>query len=91
MLRLDKVVTYYGPMMALKGIDLEVRNGEIVCLLGGNASGKSTTMKTILGLVRPHSGTVTFDGDTPERARHGQDREPRHLAWCPRRAASSAA
>ena len=64
MLRLDKVVTYYGPMMALKGIDLEVRNGEIVCLLGGNASGKSTTMKTILGLVRPHSGTVTFDGDT---------------------------
>ena len=64
MLRLDKVVTYYGPMMALKGIDLEVRHGEIVCLLGGNASGKSTTMKTILGLVRPHSGTVTFDGDT---------------------------
>jgi branched-chain amino acid transport system ATP-binding protein len=64
MLRLDKVVTYYGPMIALKGIDLEVRSGEIVCLLGGNASGKSTTMKTILGLVRPHSGTVTFDGDT---------------------------
>jgi branched-chain amino acid transport system ATP-binding protein len=64
MLRLDKVVTYYGPMMALKGIDLEVRSGEIVCLLGGNASGKSTTMKTILGLVRPHSGSVTFDGDT---------------------------
>jgi branched-chain amino acid transport system ATP-binding protein len=64
MLRLDKVVTYYGPMMALKGIDLEVRHGEIVCLLGGNASGKSTTMKTIIGLVRPHSGTVTFDGDT---------------------------
>jgi branched-chain amino acid transport system ATP-binding protein len=64
MLRLDKVVTYYGPMMALKSIDLEVRSGEIVCLLGGNASGKSTTMKTILGLVRPHSGTVTFDGDT---------------------------
>jgi branched-chain amino acid transport system ATP-binding protein len=64
MLRLDKVVTYYGSMMALKGIDLEVRSGEIVCLLGGNASGKSTTMKTILGLVRPHSGSVTFDGDT---------------------------
>jgi branched-chain amino acid transport system ATP-binding protein len=64
MLRLDKVVAYYGPMMALKSIDLEVRSGEIVCLLGGNASGKSTTMKTILGLVQPHSGTVTFDGDT---------------------------
>jgi branched-chain amino acid transport system ATP-binding protein len=49
--------------MALKGIDLEVRKGEIVCLLGGNASGKSTTMKTILGLVRPTSGTVEFEGE----------------------------
>jgi branched-chain amino acid transport system ATP-binding protein len=47
--------------MALKGVSLEVRQGEIVCLLGGNASGKSTTMKTILGMVRPHSGTVTFE------------------------------
>jgi branched-chain amino acid transport system ATP-binding protein len=63
MLRLDQVVTYYGPIMALKGISLEVRKGEIVCLLGGNASGKSTTMKTILGLVRPRAGTVTFDGE----------------------------
>jgi branched-chain amino acid transport system ATP-binding protein len=63
MLRLDQVVTYYGPIMALKGVSLEVRKGEIVCLLGGNASGKSTTMKTILGLVRPHTGTVTFDGE----------------------------
>jgi branched-chain amino acid transport system ATP-binding protein len=63
MLRLDQVVTYYGPIMALKGVSLEVRKGEIVCLLGGNASGKSTTMKTILGLVRPRTGTVTFDGE----------------------------
>jgi branched-chain amino acid transport system ATP-binding protein len=63
MLRLEQVVTYYGPIMALKGISLEVRQGEIVCLLGGNASGKSTTMKTILGLVRPRSGTIQFDGE----------------------------
>jgi branched-chain amino acid transport system ATP-binding protein len=63
MLRLDQVVTYYGPIMALKGVSLEVRRGEIVCLLGGNASGKSTTMKTILGLVRPRTGTVEFDGE----------------------------
>ena len=62
MLRLDQVVTHYGPIMALKGIDLHVDRGEIVCLLGGNASGKSTTMKTILGLVRPTSGTVEFEG-----------------------------
>lgn len=77
MLRLDQVVTYYGPIMALKGVSLEVRRGEIVCLLGGNASGKSTTMKTILGLVRPRSGTVAFDGtditgaSTPHRIRAG--------------------
>ena len=62
MLRLNQVVAHYGPIMALKGIDLHVDRGEIVCLLGGNASGKSTTMKTILGLVRPTSGTVEFEG-----------------------------
>jgi branched-chain amino acid transport system ATP-binding protein len=62
MLRLDQVVTHYGPIMALKGIDLHVDRGEIVCLLGGNASGKSTTLKSILGLVRPTSGTVEFEG-----------------------------
>jgi len=43
-------------------VSLEINAGEIVCLLGGNASGKSTTMKTILGLVRPRSGTVSFEG-----------------------------
>ena len=62
MLRLNQVVTHYGPIMALKGIDLHVDRGEIVCLLGGNASGKSTTLKSILGLVRPTSGTVEFEG-----------------------------
>ena len=61
MLRLSGVVTHYGPIKILKGIDVEVRRGEIVCLLGGNASGKSTTMKTILGLVRPTEGTVEFE------------------------------
>jgi branched-chain amino acid transport system ATP-binding protein len=61
-LRLAGVVTYYGPIQILKAVDLEVRAGEIVCLLGGNASGKSTTMKTILGIVRPRQGTVEFEG-----------------------------
>jgi branched-chain amino acid transport system ATP-binding protein len=61
-LRLAGVVTYYGPIQILKAVDLEVRAGEIVCLLGGNASGKSTTMKTILGIVRPRHGTVEFEG-----------------------------
>jgi branched-chain amino acid transport system ATP-binding protein len=67
MLRLDAVVTCYGPVQALKGVSLEINAGEIVCLLGGNASGKSTTMKTILGLVRPQAGTVSLDGERIDR------------------------
>jgi branched-chain amino acid transport system ATP-binding protein len=63
LLELRDVVTYYGPIPALKGISLSVHQGEIVCLLGGNASGKSTTMKTILGVVRPHRGSVSFEDD----------------------------
>ena len=62
MLDLKDVVTYYGPIPALKGISLCVRQGEIVCLLGGNASGKSTTMKAILGVVRPTQGSVRVLG-----------------------------
>lgn len=62
MLKLSKVQTHYGRIEILKFISLEVGKGEIVCLLGGNASGKSTTMKTILGIVRPSSGTVDFKG-----------------------------
>ncbi len=61
-LKLNKVQTHYGRIEVLKFIDIEVNEGEIVCLLGGNASGKSTTMKTILGVVRPTSGTVEFKG-----------------------------
>ncbi len=63
MLRLDQVEAWYGPIPALRGVSIEVGRGEVVCLLGGNASGKSTTMKTILGIVRPRSGSVTFAGE----------------------------
>jgi branched-chain amino acid transport system ATP-binding protein len=63
LLAIDDVVTYYGPIIALKGVTIEIGAGEIVCLLGGNASGKSTTMKTILGIVRTHSGSVRFEGE----------------------------
>ncbi len=63
MLRLEKVQTHYGRIEVLKFIDIEVNEGEIVCLLGGNASGKSTTMKTILGIVRPTSGRVVYRGE----------------------------
>jgi branched-chain amino acid transport system ATP-binding protein len=63
LLQLDAVDTYYGPIHILQGLNLEVRPGELVCLLGGNASGKSTTLKTVLGIVRPRNGTVRFDGE----------------------------
>jgi branched-chain amino acid transport system ATP-binding protein len=62
LLSLEDVTTYYGPMRILEGISLHVGEGELVCLLGGNASGKSTTLKTILGIVRPRAGRVLFDG-----------------------------
>ena len=63
LLRLDGVNTYYGQMHILQDAELHVDAGELVCLLGGNASGKSTTLKTILGIVRPRTGSVTFDGE----------------------------
>jgi branched-chain amino acid transport system ATP-binding protein len=63
LLRLDGVDTYYGPIHILQGLDLEVKAGELVCLLGGNASGKSTTLKTILGIVNPRNGAVRLEGE----------------------------
>ena len=67
LLRLDGVDTYYGPIHILQGIHLDVHAGELVCLLGGNASGKSTTLKTILGIVQPRNGTVRFAGEEVTR------------------------
>jgi len=63
LLQLDAVDTYYGPIHILQGLSLHVHAGEFVCLLGGNASGKSTTLKTTLGIVRPRRGQVLFGGE----------------------------
>jgi branched-chain amino acid transport system ATP-binding protein len=67
LLSLEDVTTYYGQMRILEGISLRVGDGELVCLLGGNASGKSTTLKTILGIVRPRAGKVLLGGEDVTR------------------------
>jgi branched-chain amino acid transport system ATP-binding protein len=67
LLSLENVTTYYGQMRILEGISLRVDKGELVSLLGGNASGKSTTLKTVLGIVRPRSGRVLIDGEEMNR------------------------
>jgi branched-chain amino acid transport system ATP-binding protein len=63
LLEVDRVDTYYGQIHILHDLSLEVGEGELVCLLGGNASGKSTTLKTILGIVQPRAGSVRFAGE----------------------------
>jgi len=67
LLTLEQVTTYYGQMRILEAISLRVDAGELVCLLGGNASGKSTTLKTVLGIVRPRAGRVLIDGEEVNR------------------------
>jgi branched-chain amino acid transport system ATP-binding protein len=77
LLEFKDVDTYYGELHVLKRVNYVVGEGEIVALLGGNASGKSTTMKTIFGIVRPSSGTVSYNGTvintmpTAERVKRG--------------------
>jgi branched-chain amino acid transport system ATP-binding protein len=69
MLKLSDINTYYGNIQALKGVSLEIEQGEIVTLIGANGAGKSTTLMSICGLVPPRSGEITFEGepihDTP--------------------------
>jgi branched-chain amino acid transport system ATP-binding protein len=72
MLKLINVNTYYGPSHVLQDVSLEVEPGEIVCLLGANAAGKTTTMKTIFGLVRPRSGSVLFNEEPIEQKLTGE-------------------
>jgi branched-chain amino acid transport system ATP-binding protein len=77
LLEFKDVDTYYGDLHVLKQVNYSIEKGEIVALLGGNACGKSTTMKTIMGVVRPTRGQVIFDGQsignlaTAERVRRG--------------------
>lgn len=63
MLKLENIYTSYGPIEALKGINIEVKEKEIVCLIGGNGAGKSTTLMTISGINRPKIGRIIFNGE----------------------------
>src|SRR5437660_4897913 len=77
LLQFRAVDTHYGDLHVLKAVDYRIDEGEIVCLLGGNASGKSTTMKAIMGIVVPTRGDILFDGKSlagvsvAERVRRG--------------------
>ncbi|MGB5987097.1 MAG: ATP-binding cassette domain-containing protein, partial [Desulfobacterales bacterium] len=62
MLELKDIKTYYGNIMALKGVSLEVGEGEIITLIGANGAGKTTTLMSISGIVPPRSGEVIFEG-----------------------------
>jgi branched-chain amino acid transport system ATP-binding protein len=82
LLHLDNVDTYYGAIHILQGVTLQVFPGELVSLLGGNASGKSTTLKTTLGIVKPKTGRVLIDGEDVT-ARNTSHRIAKGLAIVP--------
>ena len=62
-LRVDNLESYYGPIMAIRGVSLEVREGQIVTVLGANGAGKTTLLKTICGVMDPEKGTVKLEGE----------------------------
>ena len=64
MLKIDDLHVYYGAIHAIKGVSLEVNQGEIVTLIGANGAGKSTTLRTISGLLKPKEGTIAFEGNS---------------------------
>ena len=63
MLKIDDINVYYGAIHAIKGISLTVNQGELVTLIGANGAGKSTTLRTISGLLKPKTGSITFQGE----------------------------
>ncbi|MBI4321140.1 MAG: ABC transporter ATP-binding protein [Chloroflexi bacterium] len=62
MLEVREVSTYYGHIKAIEGVSLDLREGEIACIIGANGAGKSTLMKTISGIIRPSTGTIVYAG-----------------------------
>ncbi|MBP0496133.1 ABC transporter ATP-binding protein [Roseomonas indoligenes] len=82
MLRLEDVTVAYGRVTALKGVSLELREGELVSLIGANGAGKSTALKTVSGLLRPLSGRITWDGE-PISGLLPREILQRGIAHCP--------
>src|SRR5437870_3036809 len=72
LLELEGVDAFYGRIQALRGVSIKVDRGEIVALIGSNGAGKITTLRTISGLMHPHSGTITFDGKDITHTRPSQ-------------------
>ena len=82
LLKVDDIHVYYGSIHAIKGISFEVNEGEIVTLIGANGAGKSTTLNTVAGLLKPRSGTISFNGKNI--VGHGASKiVPMGMALCP--------
>jgi len=82
MLVLDRVHAHYGSAHVLHGISLEVQTGQIVCLIGRNGAGKSTTLKATMGVIKPSAGSITFKGELI-KGRPPHEIAARGLAWVP--------
>ena len=82
LLKVEDLHVYYGSIHAIKGISFEVNEGEIVTLIGANGAGKSTTLNTVSGLMKPRTGTVTFDGKVVS-GMPASKILPQGLALCP--------
>ena len=80
LLEIDNIHSYYGQIHALKGISVEVNEGEIVTLIGSNGAGKSTTLRTISGMMHPKKGRITFQGKDISKKEPHQIVQPPE--WC---------
>ena len=82
MLKVEDLHVYYGSIHAIKGVSFEVNEGEIVTLIGANGAGKSTTLNTVAGLLKPRSGSITFEGH-PVAGIPASKIVPQGMALCP--------
>ena len=82
MLKVEDLHVYYGSIHAIKGVSFEVNEGEIVTLIGANGAGKSTTLNTVAGLMKPRSGAITFEGH-PVAGVPASKIVPQGMALCP--------